>query len=150
MGTPTLEEVITLRAWTRRLVILGVIASAFIVIAWMRRPLLEPDPILPSLATPPAAPAVRVVFPEGLFRSTTTVRTSSAPAGVDVASKATAQWVVKGVDIGPPPRAYLADAEGGRSVWVSEGDRAGPYRVKRIESGQVLVESEDGEAVLRF
>ena len=149
--TLSIENAALIRRWTQGLVISLLFISALGVTAWVRRPQPEPAAVVPAIPSLPALVGVPVHFSEELFRSMTAPKSSTpTPTKVDVASATTAQWAVKGIDVGPPPRAYLSEVGGTRSIWVSEGDRAGPLTIKRIEPGQVTVESSDGESILRF
>ena len=52
-----------------------------------------------------------------------------------------AEWKVNGISFGTVKRAFLQDAEGKKSVWVTEGEQLGAYRVKEIRERSVILEA---------
>ena len=51
------------------------------------------------------------------------------------------QWKLKGVLVGPTKQAFLEDAEGKQSVWVTEGEQLGSSKVKEIHEHSVVLET---------
>lgn len=58
-------------------------------------------------------------------------------------------WKLKGVLLGASKRAFL-EGDGGRTVWVTDGEWLGAVRVKEIRERSVLLEKGGAEVELRM
>jgi hypothetical protein len=132
---------------------LGAVAAAVLPMMWRGS---APD-IAADRHVPPAAPAqhpnevdaweaaslARPLFSRGR-RPPADTRQVAAAAPAAVAPRLT------GVLVGPfGARAVFMVSGSDKPVTVQEGDQMGPYRIRRITPGEVLVDGPDGERVLR-
>ena len=60
-----------------------------------------------------------------------------------------AQWKLRGVLVAGGKRAFLED-EGGKGVWVTEGEQIGSTRIREIRERSVILEGKDGEYEIRM
>jgi hypothetical protein len=111
---------------------------------WVLQARQAVEPVQPGLAdlrvVLPAIPSL--TLPEDLFAQPP-VAPRPPPSVAAVAEGA--GWKLKGVLMGGTQRAMLEDAEKKSTVWVTEGQQVGPWKVLRIEERLVLLEK-DGVA----
>ena len=126
-------------------ILLGLLPLGVLLLGWdlfhsiseLRSPV---EPVPPSLeelrGSSEAVPPLQLS--EVLF----SIPQPAAQASKTSASVSRPSWKVKGILMGNARRALLEDPEKKESLWVTEGQQAGPYKVQQIKERSVLLESE--------
>ncbi len=107
-------------------------------------------PLKPSLIQLRASlePIPPLALPETLFQVEKPPQQGKVEKTPQVMPEA--QWKVVGISMGRTKRAFLQDLEGKKSVWVSEGEQLGPYRVREIRDHSIVLESEGNSYEIRM
>ena len=139
-----------LLCWILPVALLGASADLF---QWGSRVNAPVQPLLPSLEelTQPLPAVGAAGLAAGLFEQE--AAPAPAPAGTQPKAPAPvaqgAKWKLRGVMMAGGKRAFLED-EGGKGVWVTEGEQIGSTRVKEIRERAVLMEGAEGEYEIRM
>ena len=114
----------------------------------LRKPLQPILPALEELKVPPG-PIPPLPLPDGIFARAAAAPERSLSTATPVAVDEV-EWKLKGVLGGAAPRAFLEGSQNQQGVWVSPGDRIGPYTVKEVRDRSVLLEKEGGAYEIRM
>lgn len=113
----------------------------------IRQPLEPVPPDLAGLREPlEEIPSLSLL--ETLFSPAPAV-SENKPTSASAAALAP-PWKVKGVVMGDAPRAFLEDAEGKQRLWVTQGQQAGAFKVKRIDERSVTLEADGTSYEIRL
>ena len=88
----------------------------------------------PLVAIPPLELSASLFEPPKPVESKKPVETSQA-------ATQQVQWKLIGVSIGTTKQAFLTDLEGKQSVWVTQGEQLGDFKVKEIRERAVVLET---------
>lgn len=135
-----------LRQWTK--ILLAGLLLAGGIAGWdlygyareLQQPVEPLPPVLTGFAEP--LPAIeKLQLPESLFSA---VRPDPAAASSAPVSLPAPAWKLRGILMGSTPKAFLEDPQSGQKLWVTQGQKAGPFTVQEINERSVILTNGEG------
>lgn len=136
--------------WVLPLALLGAGAD---LVRWQSRVSAPVEPLPPSLEEldQPLPTVGAAGLSAELFEQPALPVPAAAPKPAQQQAPVTpeAKWKLRGVVMAGGKRAFLEE-EGGRGVWVTEGEQVGSTRVKEIRERSVVLEGAEGQYEIRM